>query len=143
VNITTENDNIISRNKAVEKKRILDQLREMPIVEVACRRAGIGRATYYRWLKKDIEFARLCGEALQQSTAAVSDIAEAKLINAIQESNMSAISFWLRHHHSTYKNKLDVSGTIRHEASTLTQEQEALIGRALRIAGLMEDDHAE
>ena len=70
-------DDIVSRNKAIEKKRIVDQLREMPIVEVACRRAGVARATYYRWLKKDAEFAKLCREALEHSTSAVSDIAEA------------------------------------------------------------------
>lgn len=141
-NVNNESD-IVSRNKTIEKKRLVDQLREMPIVEVACRRSGVARATYYRWLKKDTEFAQLCREALEQSTSAVSDIAEAKLINAIQEGNMSAISFWLRHHHSTYANRLNVSGTIRHEAATLTPEQEALVSRALRISGLMENNHAE
>lgn len=135
--------NIVSENKKLEKQRLIEQLQNMPIVEIACKRAGVARATYYRWLKKDNEFAAKCREALDQSTDAVNDVAEAKLISAIQEGNMAAISFWLRHHHSTYANRLNVSGTIRHESAALTPEQEALVSRALRISGLMESSHAE
>ena len=139
---TTNSNNVIDQNKAIEKKRVVDQLREMPIVEVACRRAGIGRATYYRWLKKDTEFARLCREALEHSTAAVSDIAEAKLITAIQEGNMTAISFWLRNRHTAYQTKVNLNGTIEHKVEQLTPEQEVTISKALRLAGLLtrEDD---
>lgn len=139
---TTNSNNVIDQNKAIEKKRVVDQLREMPIVEVACRRAGIGRATYYRWFKKDTEFARLCREALEHSTAAVSDIAEAKLITAIQEGNMTAISFWLRNRHAAYQTKVNLNGTIEHKVEQLTPEQEVTISKALRLAGLLtqEDD---
>ena len=138
-----DSDSLMKQNQSIAKERLIQQLEDMPIIEIACRRAGIGRATYYRWIKLDADFASKCREALDISTTAVSDIAEAKLINAIQEGNMSAISFWLRHHHSTYANRLNVSGTIRHEAATLTPEQEALVSRALRISGLMENNHAE
>lgn len=133
----TSND-IVSRNRVIEKQRMVSTLKEMPIVEVACQRAGAARATYYRWLKSDPEFAEKCREALDHSTEAVSDIAEAKLINSIREGNMQAISFWLRHHRAAYANKLSVNGTIRHEAAALTPEQEELVARALRAAGLME-----
>jgi len=136
-------DEIITSNKAREKQRVIEQLSDMPIVEVACRRAGVARATYYRWLKKDPEFARQCREALEQSTSAVSDIAEAKLINAIQDGNMSAISFWLRNHHNSYRTRIDVQGTIRHEATILTDEQNLLIERALRYADLIETNEGE
>jgi hypothetical protein len=143
MNEIKNSDDIVSRNKAIEKKRIVDQLREMPIVEVACRRAGVARATYYRWLKKDAEFAKLCHEALEHSTSAVSDIAEAKLISAIQEGNMTAISFWLRNHHNSYRTRIDVQGTIRHEAAILTDEQSRLIERALRYANLIEANEGD
>lgn len=132
----------IKRNNELSKQRLIEQLSEMPIVEVVCRRVNVARATYYRWLKSDPDFAEKCRVALENSTQAVSDIAEAKLITAIQEGNMSAISFWLRHHHKAYANKLNVSGTIRHESAVLTPEQEELVSRALRIAGLMETQDA-
>lgn len=132
--------NIIEQNKAIAKDHMVKQLQDMPIVEVACRRAGIPRATYYRWLKNDANFAEKCRAALEHSTQAVSDIAEAKLIGAIQEGNMSAISFWLRHHHKAYRAKLDVQGTIRHEASIFTEEQTRLVERALQLGGLLNEE---
>ncbi len=132
-----DSDSITKQNQAIAKRELVSQLQDMPIVEVACRRAGIARATYYRWLQKDSEFAEQCRAALEHSTQAVSDIAEAKLISAIQEGNMSAISFWLRHHHKAYRAKLDIQGTIRHQATVLTDEQSRLLERALRLGGLI------
>lgn len=128
---------ITERNKIIAKKHLLEQLHDLPIVEVACRRAGVARATYYRWLQKDSEFAEQCRAALEHSTQAVSDIAEAKLIAAIQAGNLSAISFWLRHHHKAYRAKLDIQGTIRHQATILNDEQSRLVERALRLGGLI------
>ena len=34
-----------SRNKAFEKGRVVEQLENMPIVEIACKRANVSRAT--------------------------------------------------------------------------------------------------
>jgi hypothetical protein len=133
-----DSTDIIANNKAAEKLRIIEQLNNMPIVEIACKRAGVARSTYYRWLKKDAKFAARCAEALEQSTGAVNDIAEAKLISAIQEGNMTAISFWLRSRHSAYQTKVNVQGNIHHTAEILTPEQEDLVGRALKLAGLVE-----
>ena len=110
----------------------------MPIVEIACKRAGIGRATYYRWLKKDPDFAKNCREALTLSTGAVNDIAEAKLITAIQEGNMTAISFWLRNRHDNYQSRVNIQGTIKHTSESLTAEQNQMVARALRLAGLID-----
>lgn len=132
-----DSNSITKQNQAIAKDHLVKQLEDMPIVEVACRRAGVPRATYYRWLKSDVEFAEKCRAALEHSTQAVSDIAEAKLIGAIQEGNMSAISFWLRHHHKAYRAKVDIQGTIRHEATILTDEQSRLVERTLHFGGLI------
>jgi len=129
---------IIEQNKAIAKDHMVKQLQDMPIVEIACRRAGVPRATYYRWLRSDADFAEKCRAALEHSTQAVSDIAEAKLISAIQEGNMSAISFWLRSRHPAYQTKVNVQGTINHRTEILTDEQSQLVERALRLAGLIE-----
>ena len=133
---------IIIKNNELSKQRLVEQLENMPIVEIACKRANVSRATYYRWLKADPEFAMKCAKALERSTAAVSDIAEAKLITAIQEGNMTAISFWLRNRHTAYQTKVNLNGTIEHKVEQLTPEQEVTISKALRLAGLLtrEDD---
>jgi hypothetical protein len=139
--MTLNRDTSISlreQNTIGEKKRIVEQLQNMPIVEISCKRAGVARATYYRWLKKDPEFATKCMEALEQSTGAVNDIAEAKLISAIQEGNMTAISFWLRSRHQAYQTKVNIQGTINHRTEVLSDEQSQLVERALWLAGLIE-----
>ena len=138
-----DSDSIAKQNQAIAKRELIAQLQDMPIVEVACRRAGIARATYYRWMQKDTKFAEQCRAALEHSTQAVSDIAEAKLISAIQAGNMSAISFWLRHHHKSYRTKLDIQGTIRHQATILIDEQSRLVERALRLGGLTSSGEVE
>ena len=43
-----------------DKELILEQLRKTPIVQVACEKTGIARATYYRWRKKDKRFLEGC-----------------------------------------------------------------------------------
>jgi len=133
-----DSDSITKQNQAMAKSELVSQLEDMPIVEVACRRAGVPRATYYRWLQKDPLFAEKCRSALEHSTQAVSDIAEAKLIGFIQEGNMTAISFWLRNRHPAYQTKVNVQGTINHRTEILTDEQSKLLERALRLAGLIE-----
>lgn len=132
-----DSNDIIIKNNELSKQRLVEQLENMPIVEIACKRANVSRATYYRWLKADPEFATKCTEALERSTAAVSDIAEAKLITAIQEGNMTAISFWLRNRHAAYQTKVNLNGTIEHKVEQLTPEQEVTISKALRLAGLL------
>lgn len=129
---------LMAHNRDATKARLIEQLENMPIVEIACKRVNVSRATYYRWLKVDHEFAAKCAEALDRSTSAVSDIAEAKLITAIQEGNMTAISFWLRNRHRAYQTKVNIQGTIHHQTEALTKEQSQLVERALRFAGLIE-----
>lgn len=127
----------MSRNQAKEKKKLIEQLKKMPIVEVACKNLGLPRATYYRWRQADQKFADACDEAIEQSSGMVSDMAESQLINAIKEKNMTAIIFWLKHHHPRYTARLLLEGRIRHETEVLTPEQEDLVLRALTMAGLL------
>ncbi len=122
---------------ATNKTKVLEQLRKTPLVQVACQRAGIGRATYYRWLKADEAFAEAAFEAIDQGTSLVTDIAESQLINAIKDQNMTAIIFWLKHHHAAYETRVRVDGRIKHQTEELTPEQSDLIERALKNAGLL------
>lgn len=127
----------MSRNQAKDKKKLVAQLQKMPIVEVACKNVGIPRATYYRWRQSDTKFVEACDEAIEQSSGMVSDMAESQLISAIKEKNMTAIIFWLKHHHERYTARLLLEGRIRHETEVLTPEQEDLVLRALKMAGLL------
>lgn len=130
----------MSRNQVKDKKKLINKLKKMPIVEAACKQCGLPRATYYRWRKEDEAFAEACDEAIEQSAGMVNDLAETQLIQAIKQQNMTAIVFWLKHHHPAYENRVKLDGHIKHEAEALSPEQEALVNKALAMAGLLPAD---
>ncbi len=127
------------RNKVSDKKKLLDRLSKTPIVEAACKQAGVPRSTYYRWRKTDPKFAQTCDEVLEQSAGIVTDMAESQLISAIKDKNMTAIIFWLKHHHKTYKTRVEVDATLRAAKEELTPEQTKLVSQALQFSGLITD----
>lgn len=127
----------MSRNQAKDKQKLLEQLHKLPIVEAACKQVNLPRATYYRWRKDDETFAGDCDEAIEQSAGKINDMAESQLISSIKDKNMTAIIFWLKHHHPAYEARLRLDGHIKHEAEVLTPEQEELVSKALTMAGLL------
>lgn len=125
-------------NKAIEKRQtkdkeiVLEQFKKTPIIQVACEKTGIGRATYYRWRKEDPEFTKMADEALSEGSLFVNDMAESQLFQAIRNQNLGAIIFWLKNHHPAYANKVEITGRLMHDYQ-LTPEQEALITKALKM----------
>lgn len=122
-----------TKNKKLQNE-IVEQLKKMPIIQVACKKAGIPRSTFYRWRKANNTFAQEIEEALDEGTNMISEIAESQLINAIKEKNMTGILFWLRNRHPAYKNRLEV--TSKDNNAELTDEQKQLIKQALKLAQL-------
>lgn len=126
-------ENRIEVRQAEQKKLLIDQLKKTPIVQVACEKVGVGRATFYRWLKDDPDFGKLANESIIEGNGLISDVAESQLANLIKSGNLGAISFWLKHRHPAYRNKLEVEANVRHEDVPLTPEQEAIIESALKL----------
>ena len=112
----------ILKRQDKNKKLLLEQLKATPIVEVACKRVGIGRATYYRWRQEDENFANQADQALQEGSMLINDLAEGQLISAIKDKNLTAIIFWLKTHHQLYTNKVELTGKIKTENEALTPE---------------------
>lgn len=128
------NNSILERQKK-EKDGLIEQLKKTPIIQYACEKANISRATYYRWHKDDKEFAEAADIALSEGSNLINDMAESQLIAAIKNQNMSGIIFWLKHHHPTYATKvqLDINQRIPEQ---LTPEQAEVVKQALLLAGL-------
>ena len=63
-------------------------------------------------------------------------MAESQLITAIKQGNMTAIIYWLKHHHNTYATRIELSGTLKHETEALTAEQQVVVMQALELAGM-------
>lgn len=121
-----------------DRDLLLEQLKKTPIVQIACEKTGVGRSTYYRWREEDKEFAKNADDALQEGSLLINDMAESQLLSAVRDKNMTAIIFWLKHHHKAYSNRLEIS-TVRPQDEILTLEQEQLIQKALAI--LEENNH--
>lgn len=136
----TKHQDVIDARKAREQASLLEQLKKMPIVQIACEKAGISRATYYRWRKEDPDFALSADEALHDGVALVSDIAESQLLTQIRDGNLGAVMYWLKHRNANYNNKLEVTARIKQDTDTLTPEQEAAITQALKMASLTPED---
>lgn len=112
------------------KNKILEILKEMPIIEVACKRAGIGRATYYRWRKEDKDFLEQSENAMAQGFEFINDMSESQIVTLIREKKMPAITLWLKHHHPYYgaskhqRSSLAPSGGLNHKDPQYTKIKE-------------------
>ena len=108
----------IESRQTEEKKKIIEMLKENPIVDFVCKKLGVGRSTYYRWYTDDKEFAKAVDNSLMEGSSLMSSMAESQLLQLIKEKNLGAIMFWLRNKHPDYKQKLFQS------ALTLAQDEE-------------------
>lgn len=88
--------------KSRKQTPLLEQLRKVPNVSVACERVGIARNTYYTWLKEDAEFKGAVEEALNLGVESINDLAESKLLAHINNGSMRAIEYWLDNHKKVY-----------------------------------------
>lgn len=114
------------------KNTVLEILKEMPIIEVACKKAGIGRATYYRWRKEDKEFRRKSEDAMGQGIEFINDMSESQLITLIKEKKMPAIALWLRNHHLRYGSQTKAY-TPASSREDLSLEEEKIVLDALAL----------
>lgn len=125
------------------KNQLLEHLRKAPIVEVACQKAGISRQTFYRWKVEDHEFAKEIEKAIGDGRTFVNDLAESQLIGAVRDRNFPAITYWLKHHHPSYKTKIQIEGSLQMPQEELTDEQKELVKEALRLASLSSAANSE
>ena len=118
--------------KTEKKGLLLLQLKKTPIVQVACEKTGVSRATYYRWRKEDPEFADNADIAIDEGLNLINDMAESQLISAIKDRNLTGIIFWLKNHHKNYSPKLEV--TTKNGDIQITDEQREIIKQSLDMA---------
>jgi len=75
------------------KKALLEALeKSLGVVTSACKTVGVGRTTFYQWLKDDEEFA----EAVRDIENIALDFAESQLHQQISGGNSTATIFYLK-----------------------------------------------
>lgn len=85
------------------RKKFIASLRETPVIEAACKKHGVSRATYYRWLALDANFKRDVNEALAEGRDRYSNIAESVVIKRIHDKDLQASKYWLAHNDDRYR----------------------------------------
>jgi len=131
--------NTLTKRQQKDKQAIIDNLKHLPIVEVACSKAGIARATYYRWRKTDEAFTKVADDAISDGVSYINDLAESKLLSEINGGNLSAVLYWLNHRHNAYSNKVEIT-TAAKQNDKLTPDQQKAVKKALSFTGLIEQE---
>ncbi|MFA5106756.1 MAG: phBC6A51 family helix-turn-helix protein [Patescibacteria group bacterium] len=121
----------IEQRQVRDKESILEYLRKMPIAQIACERAGIARATYYRWRNEDKEFKKAADEAMRDGEAFINDLSESQVVTLIKDRNLPAITLWLKNHHPAYADRIKVEASISRTDEPLSAEEEKLVRHAL------------
>jgi hypothetical protein len=88
--------------KHYKENKFLEQLERIPNVSLACEKVGLARNTIYRWRNEDKAFAKRMDSAIDSGTESISDLAESKLVNHINNGNMRAIQYWLDNNKKAY-----------------------------------------
>lgn len=122
----------IKKRLSEDKQKVLENLKQVPIISVACQKLGIGRSSVYRWKTEDRLFSQEFNKAFQEGKQLINDLAESQLINAIKDQNMTGIIWWLRNNHSGYTNKIELT-TSKTDDEKLTADQQKLIEKALMV----------
>ena len=125
--------------KSKYSKQFLEELRKVPIVQVACEKTGVSRNTVYRWKRDDKEFAKEFDEALADGVNYVNDMSESQLLQLIKDKSFSAVRFWLNKRHPAYKEKMEIVN--KHELPELTDNQKETIKQALKLSNITKQNH--
>lgn len=121
----------IEKRLSGDKQKVLENLKQVPIISVACQKLGIGRSSFYRWKIEDRLFSKEADKALQEGKQLINDLAESQLINAIKDQNMTGIIYWLRNNHPGYADKIEL--THKNGKEELSPEQKDLVKKAIAL----------
>ena len=133
------NKEAVEKRMADMKQAMLNVLKEMPIIEVAVKRIGISRDTFYRWKLEDPEFLKQSQEAMTQGIDFINDMSESQLVSLIKEKKMPSIRYWLKHNHPRYRERLEIT-TVNQPQEELNAEQESYVREALRLSTMQESE---
>jgi hypothetical protein len=91
------------RQRKLVTKALLEELAKHGIVSVACKRAGLSKAQYYRWYKDDPTFKEAADEAHMLGAQEVNDLARSRLLQKIDQGESWAIRYHLSRRDGEYK----------------------------------------
>jgi hypothetical protein len=124
----------IKARQNVLKKAFIEQLKRTPVIEQACQKVNLSRATVYRWIKEKKSFEKEIDLALVEGRTFMCDIAETQLFSLIGDKEFKAISMYLRTHSPRYNDTIEVKGLTAEPV--LTKEEQKQIRAALKLSSI-------
>lgn len=94
----------MATNNQKTKDKLIKLLEENSNLLRACKLTGVARATVYRWLKLDPEFANRVELAQEIGRDSMVDFAEAKLFENMKNNQQRALEYFLSHNSTRYAN---------------------------------------
>jgi len=122
----------------VKKERVqdkfLEELRKIPIVQVACERCGLSRQSVYRWRNNDPEFRVSMDRALDEGEELLNDLCESQLLSLVKDKNFQAIKYRLDKRHPKYKKSSENAPEVN---------EEEVMNKVIDTLGLKAEDFME
>lgn len=85
-----------------QRRQLLSELENNPLIERACKKVGIARSTFYRWCDADPEFKHAAEAAIALGRDKMNDYVESKLLEAINAGNFQGMRYWLDNNSKRY-----------------------------------------
>ena len=101
----TKKQRTIELRKKNQQELLIQQLEALPVIQIACEKSGISRATYYRW-REDKIFSTQADNALRNGKLVVNDLAISQIIRKIKDGHFGASKYWLTHNDEAFRPKL-------------------------------------
>ncbi|MEN9649107.1 MAG: hypothetical protein RL094_74 [Candidatus Parcubacteria bacterium] len=85
------------------KKEIVAALTETPFIYRVCKKFGVARSTFYKWLKDDKNFSSDVVIALREGKRSMNELALSSLVKRVSDGHFPAIRYFLQHNHGDYR----------------------------------------
>tara|TARA_R100000152_G_C6782027_1_gene218036 strand:+ start:1569 stop:1922 length:354 start_codon:yes stop_codon:yes gene_type:complete len=83
----------MSKSGHIKKESVIKALEaSLGVVTIACKKLGLPRSTFYKWIKEDKDFEK----KVKDIENIALDFAESQLHNQIEKGNTSATIFYLK-----------------------------------------------
>lgn len=94
---------VVEQRILSQKEKLLEHLTESGNVSFACKRVGLERKTFYRWIEADSAFSDDANVSIALGKSFVNDLAHTQLIRKMQEGDMQAVRLQLVSCHPDYR----------------------------------------
>ena len=125
------------------KKKLLDEMAKNGNVYLSCNKTGIGKSSYYRWRKEDLEFNHLASEAIRNGIDNNCNIAEHALMLKIKDKDINAIKYQLSHNSPRYMLRHNKTVRIEHvvkRQEVIKNKDNDVFDDILKEIGLLQEE---